>query len=286
MGEEGNKDEGTAPTEPIEPTVHSQSALCSRVKVTEWRRKLDVAKNEHGGAEAQVFADADGQEYLVKAANNPQGGKVVVNDLVGGLALAWLGVLHPPTVIIDVPQELIASSPSAKFSNGVPFGAGESFGSHYWPSEPDSVVRASPIVNLTDVAGTMALDTWLANGDSRQFRGRLSDPKHRKFEFFPVDQGHCISHLWDASLAAGSPDAKDPPLAIDANSGTNLATHIHSFADRLDKFTQSDAEQIVSQVPTSWLKDDERAALASYLTLRAPAAANALRAKYPLKVVP
>jgi hypothetical protein len=147
-------------------------------------------------------------------------------------------------------------------------------------------VRASPIVNLSDVAGTIALDTWLANGDSRQFRGRLCDPKHGKFEFFPVDQGHCISHQWNASLTAGAPDAKDPPLTIAANSGTDLATHIHTFALKLDQFTKLDAKQIVSQVPVSWLNDGERTALASYLMLRAPTAANALRAKYPLKVVP
>jgi hypothetical protein len=105
MGEDANKDAGAPPTKTAEPAMlQSQNVVCSHVTVTEWRRKLDPAKNEQGGAEAQVFADADGCEYLVKATNNPQDGKIVVNDLIGGLALAWLGVLHPPTVIVDVPQ--------------------------------------------------------------------------------------------------------------------------------------------------------------------------------------
>jgi hypothetical protein len=58
--------------------------VSKRIDAVEWRRKLDQAKSEAGGAEAHIFADADGVEYLVKATNNPQGGKVVVNDLIGG----------------------------------------------------------------------------------------------------------------------------------------------------------------------------------------------------------
>lgn len=259
--------------------------VCKRVVAAEWRRKLDPAK-ESGGAEAHIFADADGVEYLVKATNNPQGGKVVVNDLVGGLALEWLGVLHPPTALVDVPASLIAISPGAKFNNGTPFGSGEGFGCPYWTSEPQQAVPASSIVNLRDVAGSLVLDGWFNNGDGRQWRGRTcpgSGSATKNFEYFPVDQGHCIAHDWTAPLAVGAVNLRDPPLALDANQQSQLAAYMEEYAHRLATFTAADAAHLVSEVPASWLTPAERTALAAYSEQRAPLTVTAIRAKYPVK---
>ncbi len=257
---------------------------CERVEAAEWPRKLDAAKNEGGGAEAHIFADANGVEYLVKATNNPQGGKVVVNDVIGGLALEWLGVLRPPTAIVNVPQALIDVTPGAKFNSGTPFGAGEAFGSAYWESEPPQSVPPTAIVNLRDVAGSIVLDAWLNNGDGRQWRGRLrvgASGKSPAFEYFPVDQGHCIAHSWDGNLQVGTVTIRDAPFPIDASQLTQLATYMKEYAQRLAAFSPADAQHLISEVPRSWLTDGDRTALTTFIEQRAPLTVNAIRAKYP-----
>lgn len=258
--------------------------VCQRIDAVEWRRKLDVAKAEQGGAEAHIFADAGGIEYLVKAKNNPQNGKVIVNDLVGGLALEWLGVLRPATAIVSVPQALIDATPAAKFSNGQRFGAGEAFGCVYWVSEPPQAVPPSSIVNLRDVAGAITLDAWFHNGDSRQWRGKLYESSPTKtFEFFPVDQGHCIAAKWDEKLTVGNITLRDAPFALNADQLGTLAIYMEEYAQKLIAFTTDDAKHLVSEVPDSWLNAVERAALASYLQQRAPATITEIRKKYPVK---
>jgi hypothetical protein len=267
---------GTAPT--------ANRPVCQRIDAVEWRRKLDAAKGEQGTAQAHIFADADGVEYLVKATNNPQGGKVVVNDLVGGLALEWLGVLRPPTAIVTVPQALIDATPDAKFSNGQKFGAGEAFGCAYWPSEPPQSVPSSSIVNLRDVAGAIALDAWFHNNDNRQWRGKLHQISPTKtFEFFPVDQGHCIAQNWDDKLAGGNTTLRDAPFALDADQLIRLAEYMEEYAQRLASFTTADAQHLVSEVPASWLNAAERTALTNYLEQRAPKTVTEIHRKYPIK---
>jgi hypothetical protein len=275
---------------PDKPTTTPAGSkpICKRIEAAEWRRKLDPAKNEAGGAEAHIFADADGVEYLVKATNNPQGGKIVVNDLVGGLALEWLGVLRPPTAVVTVPQALIKMSPGARFNNGTAFGAGEAFGCVYWVSEAPQAVPVSTIVNLRDVAGAIAFDAWFNNADGRQWRGRLCQGGSGKtFDFFPVDQGHCVGPNWDATLQVGKiTTLRDPPFALDAKQLPQLAAYMEEYAQRLATFASADAQHLISEVPVSWLKADERKALASYLEPRAAMTVNEIRKKYPVKAAP
>lgn len=266
------------------PAPTANRPLCQRVDAVEWRRKLDVAKAEQGGAEAHIFADAEGVEYLVKATNNPQQGKVVVNDLVGGLALEWLGVLRPPTAIVTVPQALIDATPGAKFNNGQKFAAGEAFGCAYWVSEPPQSVPSSSIVNLRDVAGAITLDAWFNNGDSRQWRGKLHQSSPSKtFQFFPVDQGHCIAHSWDGTLAVGNVTLRDAPFPLGADQLTQLATYMEEYARKLTEFAIEDAKHLVSEVPAGWLNAAERTALTSYLEQRTPMTITEIRKKYPVK---
>jgi hypothetical protein len=256
---------------------------CRRVEAAEWRRKLDASRNEAGSSEAHIFADIDGIEYLVKATNNPQAGKVVVNELVSGLALEWLGVLRPPTAIVTVPLALIAASPGAKFNNGQSFGDGEAFGSAYWVSEAPQSVPVTAIENLRDVAGSLVLDGWFNNCDSRQWRGRLKQvgPGKATYEFFPVDRGHCISHSWDANLQVGDVNLRDAPFHIDAGKLPEMEAHMEEYAKRLTAFSSADARHLVSEVPASWLAAAERTALTTFMEQRAPKTVTAIRTKYP-----
>jgi hypothetical protein len=119
---------------------------------------------EGGGSEPHLF-QTDGGQFMVKVANNPQGRRVMVNELVRGMCLSWLGVCHPRPAIVDVPEDVIADSPGAHFNNGERLAHGLAFGSEYWHSDAQGTVGAEKVVNVSDVAGTCVADTWIHNHD-------------------------------------------------------------------------------------------------------------------------
>src|SRR5437879_6275780 len=95
---------------------------------TGWHSPL--GEGETGSSEPHRF-HTDHGVYLVKARNNPQGQRVLANQLVGGLCLDWLGVHHPAPAIVSIPEAVIEESPGARFSNGQPLQPGLAFGSEH-----------------------------------------------------------------------------------------------------------------------------------------------------------
>jgi hypothetical protein len=143
-----------------------------RLDALAWVRPMNP-NAESGGSQPHVF-DTETGPYLVKAKNNPQGLRVLPNELVVGLCLDWLGVSHPRPAIVDVPADVIAASPGAKFDDGTALASGKAFGSELTQSDPQATVDPSLLANVSDLAGTVALDTWIRNEDGRQYRVRPS----------------------------------------------------------------------------------------------------------------
>src|SRR5260221_8485809 len=85
----------------------------AQVEATAWIRPMQGG--ESGGSQPHLFQCDDGNHYLVKASNNPQGGRVVINEVIGSLCLDWLGVDHPGCAVVNLPAALLAASPGAKF---------------------------------------------------------------------------------------------------------------------------------------------------------------------------
>ena len=231
---------------------------------------------ESGGSEPHMFECSDGKRYLVKASNNPQGGRVLVNEVIGGLCLEWLGINHPCIAVVELDPALLAASPGAKFGNGTPLAAGKGFGSEYVQSEPQGTVPPDRIRNLADVGGVVVMDTWVQNTDSRQYRLQHLGGQAPDYRFIPLDQGHSISHSWTAAdlrtLAAN--------IVVASPIAPVSGAHCEPFILRLRNFDRSTADHIVSQVPNEWISDDERAALIDYLLVRAHASEARLSQTY------
>lgn len=243
-------------------------------KATGWIRGM--TDGESGGSQPHVFSTDDG-DFLVKASNNPQGQRVLANELVAGLSMDWLGVEHPRSAVVDVPQDVLDGSPDAHFNDGTQLAAGESFGSELRQSDPGGTVDVSLIENTGDVAGTVALDTWIQPHDGRQYRVRASPETPGRYEFIPVDQGFSFGNPgWDDASLSNAPAPTVPAAPVPV-----AGDDVQPFIERLRSFTKEDAEKIVSQVPSTWLGDDERESLVDYLARRAPEAADALEAAYP-----
>jgi len=235
-----------------------------------------MAAGESGGSEPHLFSTSDGP-HMVKANNNPQlrGGtaRILVNELIAGLCLDWLGVKHPEPAIVNVPQPVIEDSPGAKFNDGTRFGAGKSFGSKLWQSDPGGSVGIE-LLDRDNVAGTMVFDTWVKQGDGRQYRVRKSGDKPKKYDFIPVDHGHFIGPAWTPEQLNADRDVP-LPVPVAPVSGVEL----RPFIERLRQFSEKDAKHIVSQIPQEWLDEAARVALTTYLVERATKAADALAAK-------
>src|ERR1700722_3242359 len=99
-----------APVRPMEKT-----AAVRQLEAVGWLRAL-TPNVEQGGSEPHLF-ETPGGPFLAKVSNNPQGPRVLPNELVGGLCLDWLGVTHPHIAVINVPQSVIDDSPGAKFKS-------------------------------------------------------------------------------------------------------------------------------------------------------------------------
>ena len=225
--------------------------------------------------------DTEEGEYVVKARNNRQQSiQVLANELAGGLCLDYLDVRHPEPAVVQIPQAIIDDNPSAKYTDNVSLESGGAFGSKHWQSDPLAAIASTLVVNRQNVGGTLAYDTWVRNHDRRQYRVRASEEEPGKYEAIPVDQGHSL----------GNPNWTPESLAADrqnvsvANSPIPVARdHLSHAIERLRHFDRAQAEHIVSQVPTDWLSPAERAALIDYLVERAPRAADALEAAYPVQ---
>ncbi len=228
-----------------------------------------------GGSEPHLFETTEGPQ-VVKARNNPQGGRVLANELVGGLLLDWLGVNHPRPYVVTIPPEVIQDNPGAKFRSGTPLASGTAFGSPLWQSDAQAALDPKLTRNKADIAGTVAYDTWVRNHNGRQFRVRAASDEPGKYDYIPVDQGHSLGNPnWtpaslDSDRAVAVPNS---PVPLSPEDGDGLVKRLREFDD-------TDADAIIAQVPDEWLTADERGALKRYLVERAPLAADALQAKY------
>lgn len=136
-----------------------------------------------GGSQSKLMECSDGQRYIVKQQNNPQGTRTLANELLGTLLARSLGLATPQPAIVHVSGDLIESA-DLRFESQLgmkPCDAGTCFGSQYFmpripasyrsmhfePGSPSSgYLRV--LGNLNDFAGMLVFDKWTGNTDGRQ----------------------------------------------------------------------------------------------------------------------
>lgn len=131
-----------------------------------------------GGTQPHLMGCSDGNYYVVKCPNNPQGTRTLFNELFCANLAQLVNLPVPPTAVVNVSDELIQRTPD--LSTEMPHGrslcqAGACFGSQY--PNPKTVIfdschrrRIHNVVNLTDFAGMIVFDIWTSNIDVRQVR--------------------------------------------------------------------------------------------------------------------
>src|ERR1700761_705376 len=64
-----------------------------------------------GGAQSQLMLGADGNLWVVKFRNNPQGERVLANELIATRMAKAVGLTVPLSDVVDVSEWLIRNSP-------------------------------------------------------------------------------------------------------------------------------------------------------------------------------
>ena len=163
-------------------------------------------KRMRGGAQAHLMRCSDGY-YVVKFPKNPQGTRILANELLGGRLAKLLGLPVAEGRIIRVPEQLICLTDDLVFElprGKTPCPAGLCFGSRYQgdprkSSETKDFVRERPL-NERDFLGMLVFDKWTCNTDGRQVVYCKVQEGGQAFgnvsyRAVMVDQGFCFNAL-------------------------------------------------------------------------------------------
>src|SRR5271165_1566758 len=107
------------------------------------RLAVEHVRRMRGGAQAHLMRCDDEGYYVVKFQNNPQGLRILANELLGTRLAARLGLPTPAAAVVEVREELIAQTEDLVIQLGrgrAPCQAGRQFGSRYPGAPAETVV--------------------------------------------------------------------------------------------------------------------------------------------------
>jgi hypothetical protein len=174
---------------------------------------VEQIRRMRGGAQSHLMRCADEAYYVVKFQNNPQGTRILANELLGTRLAGRLGLPVPATAVVEVGDSMIEHTEDLVIQLGrgsTRCQAGLQFGSRYpgLPAEtvvydflPDEQLREA--VNLDDFCGMLVFDKWTCNTNGRQaiFFRAAGESRYRARM---IDQGFCFN--------AGEWNFPDAPL--------------------------------------------------------------------------
>jgi hypothetical protein len=154
-----------------------------------------VSAMQEGWSKPQLFRCDDGNEYVVKLMNNPQGLRVLPNEMIS----YRLGrLLHLPVgecTVVHISEELINISPSLR---DMQVKAGPHLGSLYY-KKAKVLQEANDMKgchNLNMAAGMIAFDHWIQNWDRcwHNASNVLVLKEHSKF--IMIDHANAFTGQW------------------------------------------------------------------------------------------
>jgi hypothetical protein len=229
----------------------------SPLKVVEEIRRM------RGGSQPHLMRCADGNYYIVKFQNNPQGTRILVNELLGTRLAALLGLPTTPTAIVHVHEDLIRLTTELRMEmprNYAPCSPGLQFGSRY-PLDPHRVTvfdflpdkQLLGVRNFQDFLGMLVFDKWTCNIDGRQaifYIMEVGAPYTTEM----IDQGFCFGGIeWNF------PDA--PRRCLYARKAVYESVRdINDFEPWLTKLeTEINGQMLIDiarDIPPEWYESD------------------------------
>lgn len=227
------------------------------------KRALGQIRRMRGGAQSHLMRCDDEDYYVVKFQNNPQGVRILANELLATRLAARIGLPTAGAEVVLVEQELITYTDDLVMQLGrgrAPCRPGMQFGSRYPGSPAETVVydflpaeQLLEVSNLQDFCGMLVFDKWTCNTNGRQaIFFRAKNETHYQAQM--IDQGFCFNASeWNF------PDA--PLRGIYARHAVyGSVQDIDSFEPWLSRvearIAESVLDEIQTEIPPEWYDDD------------------------------
>jgi hypothetical protein len=226
---------------------------------------VEHIRKMRGGSQAHLMRASNGAFYVVKLKSNPQGTKVLANEMLGTRIGLLLGLPMPQVEIIHVDDVLIAHTPELRFGIAgsiVPPSSGLQLGSRYLDDPSNTQVfdylpeqMAHRIYNQHDFCRVLVFDKWVGNADGRQAIFTKA-PGQRSYRAQFIDQGYCfnacewtfVNHAYHGVY------------------GQNWVYHhvrgwesFEPTLSRVESIDQQDLWNCARDIPTEWYGDDSAA---------------------------
>lgn len=242
------------------------------------QQAVEHVRRLRGGAQAHLMRCEDGDYYVVKFQNNPQGIRILANELLAGKLAAALGLPVARPEVIEVSDWLIEHTPELFIewqNQRVRCASGFQFGSRFpcdplrtpvYDFLPDPLLET--VANRESFLGMLVFDKWTCNTDSRQsvFHRRSGDDSGR-YVVTMVDQGFCFNaNEWNF------PDAplRGVYMRPCVYAGVVGLESLEPFVSRVENLDDEILEEAAASVPPEWYqgRTDELRALIQTLSER------------------
>ena len=173
-----------------------------------------------GGSQPHLVRCSDRRFYVLKLINNPQGKRILANELLSYHLASLLGLPVVPCAIVEIDKFTVELNPGMAIhwrDRTNPCEPGLVFGSRYeppflMPRQPGKSLDENAIPaclmrfveNRSDFRGMLVFDTWVSNLDHRQvlYASRM---KGRNFRVYMIDNGLSFCGTrWDLPYHASS----------------------------------------------------------------------------------
>jgi hypothetical protein len=222
-----------------------------------------------GGSMPHLVRCSDRNLYVVKFLNNPQGPRVLANELFSFHLASLMGLPIFPSAIVGVDKAILELNPSMSLTRKAMGGSqcqpGLAFGSRYESpftvplrlSTESERLTLPPIMyhlveNNHSFLGMLVFDNWVMNSDWRQVN-YLSRNRARSFRVYMIDNG--------MAFLGGRWNLPNTDKYVHPNLCPNR--HAYRFAKTMDAFepwlakletgiTLSMLKSIAMTIPESW----------------------------------
>ncbi len=240
-------------------------------------RAVEHVRRMRGGSQSHLMRCSDGGYYIVKFQDNPQGSRILCNEMLATQIARSLGLPAPQFNIVDVSEALIENTDElvVQVAHGKKrCHPGLCFGSRYlgdfgkqislglsavWDFVPDSLVHT--IENVDAFAGMLVFDQWTCNSDGRQ-AAFIQRRRNHTFKAYMIDNGFCFGAAdWifkDSPLRGRylKPSVYDFICGIDT---------IEAWIDRIENGIDLSCLQVMARfIPIQWY-DNDRGALSDLI---------------------
>jgi hypothetical protein len=231
---------------------------------------VEQVRRMRGGAQSHLMRCSNQAYYVVKFQNNPQGLRILANELLGTRLAARLGLSVAEPEVVEVRAELIAHTEDLVIQLGrgrAPCKAGNQFGSRYpgnladvavYDFLPDEQLRE--VTNIAEFCGMLVFDKWTCNTNGRQaifFReadgaGRGAGAATRYCARM-IDNGFCFNAAeWNF------PDA--PLRGLYARHRVYESVRgmdsFEAWIARVERIEETALEKIYGEIPPEWYDCD------------------------------